>query len=485
MAITQEPKVKSFETRLFINGKFVEASDGGKFELKSPATGEKFVKVSEATEDDTNAAVAAAKAAFPSWSELSPADRGAYFKKLAKLIRESHDELAELEALSMGRPVSAYFESYVAAESLDHYAEAGYDALGTSSLNTPGFVNITMRQPYGVVGAIIPWNVPVLFLIGKSAPALIAGNTVVVKSSEKAPLTSAKIATLIDKAGFPPGVINILSGHGHISGNVMSHHMDIRVLSFTGSGRTGRIIQAAAAKSNLKNSSAANPPAIIFPDANIEKAVEQTKFSMQFNTGQVCMANSRIYVHESIAEKFIESFKKSFADLKSGDPLLPTTQQGPQADELQYKQVHAYIEEAKKVGKLAMGGEPSQHQNGFFVPPTVFLETAEDTKPMKEEIFGPVVHINTFRDEDEVVAKANDTEYGLYAAVYTKDVSRALRMAKKLDSGSVGVNCTSPTGAKDMPFGGYKASGTGREGWTVSINNYLETKSVLISVDDE
>ncbi|KAJ5396802.1 Retinal dehydrogenase 1 [Penicillium cosmopolitanum] len=474
MAITQEPKVKSFETRLFINGKFVEASDGGKFELKSPATGEKFVEVSEATEDDTNAAVAAAKAAFPAWSELSPADRGAYFKKLANLIRESHDELAELEALSMGRPVSAYFESYIAAESLDHYAEAGYDALGTSSLNTPGFVNITMRQPYGVVGAIIPWNVPVLFLIGKSAPALIAGNTVVVKSSEKAPLTSAKIATLIDKAGFPPGVINILSGHGHISGNVMSHHMDIRVLSFTGSGRTGRIIQAAAAKSNLKNiilELGGKSPAIIFPDANIEKAVEQTKFSMQFNTGQVCMANSRIYVHESIAEKFIESFKKSFADLKSGDPLLPTTQQGPQADELQYKQIHAYIEEAKK--------------NGFFVPPTVFLETAEDAKPMKEEIFGPVVHINTFRDEDEVVAKANDTEYGLYAAVYTKDVSRALRMAKKLDSGSVGVNCTSPTGAKDMPFGGYKASGIGREGWTVSINNYLETKSVLISVDDE
>ncbi|OQE29972.1 hypothetical protein PENSTE_c002G07638 [Penicillium steckii] len=488
MTIVQEPKVKSFETRLFINGKFVEASDGGKFPLKSPTTGKEFVQVSEATEADTNAAVAAAKTAFPSWSQLSPSARGVYFKKLASLIRESHDELAELEALSMGRPVSAYFESFIAAESLDHYAESGYDALGTSSLNTPGFVNMTLKQPYGVVGAIIPWNVPVLFLIGKSAPALMAGNTVVVKSSEKAPLTSAKVATLIEKAGFPPGVINILSGHGHISGNVMSHHMDIRVLSFTGSGRTGRIIQAAAAKSNLKNvilELGGKSPCIIFPDANIEKAVQQTKFSITMNTGQVCMANSRIYVHESIAEHFIELFKKSFADVKSGDPLLPTTQQGPQADEIQYKQVNAYIEEAKKVGKLALGAEPSQHQNGFFVPPTIFLETPEDARPMKEEIFGPVVHINTFRDEDEVVAKANDTEYGLYAAVYTKDVSRALRMAKKLESGSVGVNCTSPTGAKDMPFGGYKASGIGREGWTVSIDNYLETKSVLISVDDE
>ncbi|KAJ5111070.1 Retinal dehydrogenase 1 [Penicillium argentinense] len=488
MSISQQPKVKSFETRLFINGKFVEASDGGTFDLSSPATGEKFASVSEATEADTNAAVAAAKAAFPAWSALAPSDRGTYFKKLAQLIRESHDELAELEALSMGRPVSMYFESFVTAESLEHYAETGYDAQGTTSLNTPGFVNITMRQPYGVVGAIIPWNVPILFLIGKCAPALITGNTVIVKSSEKAPLTSAKIATLVEKAGFPPGVINIIHGHGQVSGNVMSHHMDIRVISFTGSGRTGRLIQAAAAKSNLKNvilELGGKSPAIIFPDANIEKAVEQTKSSIHFNSGQVCMANTRIYVHESIAQKFIELFQKSFAQVNSGDPLLPTTTHGPQADEIQYKQIQSYIEEAKKVGKLALGAEPSDGKNGFFISPTLFLETPENARPMKEEIFGPVVHINTFRDEDEVVAKANDTEYGLYAAVYTKDISRALRMAKKLESGSVGVNCTSPTTAKDMPFGGYKASGIGREGWTVSLDNYLETKTVLISIDDE
>ncbi|CAL5872509.1 uncharacterized protein PFLUO_LOCUS6773 [Penicillium psychrofluorescens] len=487
MSITQEPKVKSFETRLFINGKFTEASDGGKFDLTSPATGEKFVQVSEASEADTDAAVAAAKAAFPAWSALSPKARGVYFKKLATLIRESHDELAELEALSMGRPVSEYIESSMAANSLDHYAEAGFQALGTSSLNTPGFVNMTLRQPYGVVAAIIPWNVPVMFLVNKAAPALMAGNTVVVKSSEKAPLTSAKIATLIEKVGFPPGVINILSGHGHISGKVLSHHMDVRVLSFTGSGRTGRIITAAAAKSNLKNvilELGGKTPAVIFEDANIEKAVEQTKHSVQWNSGQVCMANSRIYVQESIAPKFIELFKQSFSQIKSGDPLLKSTNHGPQADKIQYEQIQSYIEEAKKVGKMALGSEPSEHTTGYFVQPTVFLETPEDTRPMKEEIFGPVVHINTFKTEEEVVAKANDTEYGLYAAVYTKDVSRALRMAKKLEAGRVGVNCTSPTGALDMPFGGYKASGIGREGYTVSIDHYLETKSVLISVDE-
>ncbi|KAJ5929004.1 hypothetical protein N7466_007960 [Penicillium verhagenii] len=485
MTVIQKPKVMSFETRLFINGK-VESSDGRRFDLVSPTTNQKFAEVSEASENDTNAAVAAAKAAFPAWSSLSPSERGVYFKRLAKLILESHNELAELEALSMGRPVPGYFESFAAAENLEHYAEAGFQALGTSSLNTPGYVNMTMRQPYGVVAAIIPWNVPILFLISKSAPALIAGNTVVAKSSEKAPLTSAKVASLIDQAGFPPGVFNILSGHGEISGNILSHHMDVGVLSFTGSGRTGRLIQQAAAKSNLKKvilELGGKSPAIIFPDADIQQAVEETKYSIQWNSGQVCMANSRIYVHESVASEFIERFRKSFSDIRSGDPLLPETNHGPQADEVQFKQVQTYIEEGRKVGKLVLGGTENDPQEGLFVHPTVFLETPEDARVMKEEIFGPVVHINTFRDENDALGKANNSEFGLYAAVYTKDISRALRIAQKLDSGTVGVNCTSPSGARDMPFGGYKASGLGREGWTVSLDNYLEVKSVLIKVE--
>ncbi|KAJ5923160.1 hypothetical protein N7454_008405 [Penicillium verhagenii] len=486
MTVIQKPKATSFETRLFINGKFVESSDGRRFDLVSPTTNQKFAEVSEASEADTNAAVAAAKAAFPAWSSLSPSERGVYFKKLAKLILESHDELAELEALSMGRPVSGYFESFAAAENLEHYAEAGFQALGTSSLNTPGYVNMTMRQPYGVVAAIIPWNVPILFLISKSAPALMAGNTVVAKSSEKAPLTSAKVASLIDQAGFPPGVFNILSGHGEISGNILSHHMDVGVLSFTGSGRTGRLIQQAAAKSNLKKvilELGGKSPAIIFPDADLQQAVEETRYSIQWNSGQVCMANSRIYVHESVASEFIERFRKSFSDIRSGDPLLPETNHGPQADEVQFKQVKTYIEEGRKVGKMVLGGNENDPQEGFFVHPTVFLETPEDARVMKEEIFGPVVHINTFRDENDALEKANNSEFGLYAAVYTKDISRALRVAQKLDSGTVGVNCTSPSGARDMPFGGYKASGLGREGWTVSLDNYLEVKSVLIKVE--
>ncbi|KAJ5885063.1 hypothetical protein N7495_009573 [Penicillium taxi] len=488
MTITYQAKPESIETRLYINGKFVESSDGRTFDVVSPTTGEKVAEVFEASEEDTNAAVAAAKAAFPAWSALAPAERGAYFKKLAPLFLESHNELAQLEALSMGRPVSMYFESFHAAENLYHYSEAGFGNVGTSSLNTPGFVNMTLRQPFGVTAGIIPWNVPVAFLIIKSLPALMAGNTVVIKSSEKAPLTSAFAATLIDKVGFPPGVFNIITGHGHISGSVLSHHMDVRVLSFTGSARTGRIIQEAAAKSNFKKvilEMGGKSPAIIFSDADIEKAVEETKHSIQWNSGQVCMANSRIYVEESIASAFIELFKEKFSAVKIGDPLSPETTHGPQVDEQQFKNVQAYIEGAKKDGKMAIGQDFSESSKGLFIMPTIFLETPEDARGLKEEIFGPVVHINTFRDEAEVVKKANDNEYGLYAAVYTKDLSRALRMVKNLEAGTVGVNCTSPTAAGDMPFGGYKGSGSGREGWTVSmLENYLEVKSVMIKVDD-
>ena len=356
---------------------------------------------------------------------------------------------------------------------------------------------------------------PLLFFFSKSAPALITGNTVVLKSSEKAPLTSARVAELIVEAGFPPGVFNILSGSGNV-GDVLAKHMDVRVLSFTGSSRTGKLIQENAAKTNLKKvvlELGGEPyitltvppfrrdlqlkyfmlilllgksPSIVFADANLSNAVEQTQASIQSNSGQVCMANSRIYVQKSIAEAFIVAFKTRFAQVTMGDPTLSEVNHGPQADEIQYKNVTAYIEEGKKTGTLALGGQGLlESRNGFFVEPTVFLDTPEDARVMKEEIFGPVVLINTFETEEEAIRKANDTEYGLYAAVFTKNISRAMRVAKALESGYVAINCTSPTTAKDLPFGGYKGSGQGREGWLYSMDNYLEHKSVMIKLDDE
>ncbi|KIX09776.1 uncharacterized protein Z518_00857 [Rhinocladiella mackenziei CBS 650.93] len=483
--------VEKIETRLFINGKFVESSDGNTFPLRSPTTREVIAEVHEASEQDTDAAVAAAKVAFPAWSALSPAERGGYMKKLAALLHQSGKELSYLEAISMGRPISTYFDNHAAASTFEHYAEVGYEVQGVSSLNTPGFVNMTFKQPYGVVAAIIPWNVPLVFFANKAAPALAAGNTVVLKSSEKAPLTSAKVATLIEQVGFPPGVVNVISGHGQKSGAILSSHMDVRALSFTGSCRTGRLIQAAAAKSNLKNvilELGGKSPAIVFEDGDIDNAVNETQNSIQWNSGQVCMANSRIYVQDTIADRFVQAFKAKFAAVSAGDPLDAATNHGPQADSAQFETVHKYIAAGAKSGELVLGG--SAHvagltdtaSKGYFVTPTVFLRTPEDAVVMKEEIFGPVVNINTFKTEEEVIAKANDSEFGLYAAVYTRDINRAMRFAKALEAGTVGVNCTSPTVARDMPFGGFKSSGIGREGFGWSLNNFLETKTVLIKI---
>ncbi|OGM45044.1 hypothetical protein ABOM_005779 [Aspergillus bombycis] len=456
------------ETRLFINGEFRPASDAGTFPLKSPATLETVALVSEASVEDTNDAVAAAQAAFPAWSRLSPHDRGAYMLKLADLILESEKELAYLEAISM------------------YFASRGWDGQGQTSLNTPGFINMTLRQPYGVVAAIIPWNVPVNFFINKVAPAIAAGNTVVLKSSEKAPLTSAKVAHLIQRAGFPPGVINVLSGHGHISGSALAHHMSVRVITFTGSGRTGRLIQKAAANSNLKNvifELGGKSPTVIFPDADLEKAAKESAHSIQWNSGQVCMANSRIYVHASIADQFISLFKNTFQSVSMGDPTKPCVNHGPQADETQFNIVKRYIELGKKDGELILGGGDVPDHKGYFIPPTIFTHTPESSQIMKEEIFGPVVNINVFETEAEVIKMVNASEFGLYAAVYTRDVNRAMRFATSMEAGTVGINCTSPTGAFDMPFGGYKASGIGREGIHHSLDNYLETKTVHLRVE--
>lgn len=443
-------------------------------------------KVPEATVNDVNAAVAAAKAAQPAWAKSSPDDRAKCFKKLAELLRANSDELAHLEAISMGRPVKGYFDAYAAAEEFEHYAQAWSNIQGQASINTPGFLTMTLRQPFGVVANIIPWNVPVLFLSHKCAPALITGNAIVLKSSEKAPLTSARVAELVVEAGFPPGVFNIISGHGTPSGATLASHMDVRVLSFTGSCRTGRLIQEAAAKSNLKKvvlELGGKSPALIFEDANLDKAVGDTSNSIQFNSGQVCMANSRVYVQKSIAPKFIEAFKAHLAKATHGDPTKTDTVMGPQADEVQYRNVTSYLAEGKKSATLALGGAGKlDSMNGYFVEPTVFVDVPEGARIQKEEIFGPVANINTFETEEEAIRKANDTEFGLYAAVYTKDIDRAVRVATALESGYVGVNCTSPQTARDLPFGGYKASGQGREGYLHSMNNFLETKSIMISI---
>ena len=373
---------------------------------------------------------------------------------------------------------------------LRYFAGRACELTGETSLNTPGMVNMTFRQPYGVTGAIIPWNGPVVMLAMKIGPALVSGNAMVLKSSEKAPLSILVIGRLCQEIGLPKGVLNILSGFGRPTGEAIAKHMDIRKLAFTGSAAAGRAIKKAAADSNLKNVTlelGGKSPLIVFEDADLEKAVPAAAISILANSGQVCMASSRIYVHASIADKFttaLTSAMKTFGANPSGslDPMSASTNRGPQADKIQFDRVMSYLQEAKDAKLTTLTGGDRDGKTGYYIQPTILSDIPESSRLMREEIFGPVVCLNTFTEEDDVLRRANDTEYGLYASVYTKDVSRAMRVAKAFEAGTVGVNCTSPTVAFDLPFGGYKGSGDGRELGKRSLEMWTEEKTVLFAL---
>lgn len=310
-----------------------------------------------------------------------------------------------------------------------------------------------------------------------------------VKTSEKAPLSTHRVAQLLAQAGFPRGVINVVHGHGAGgAGEAIAAHMGIRALSFTGSVRTGRAIQRAAARSNFKHlvfELGGKSPAVVFADADIGRAAVETAYSALWHSGQTCMASSRVLVQEEVVGRFVKAFGEAAARRKMGDPTVSGTDQGPQADRAQFETVRRYVEDGEKSGGDSLAWErglPAEHGE-FFVSPTIFLDQPEGAKVLKEEIFGPVVCINKFKTEEEALRLANDTEYGLYASIYTKDIDRAMRFAKGFESGMVGVNCTSPTGAFDMPFGGYKQSGVGRESLLLSLEDWTEQKSVYIKVD--
>ncbi|KAJ6144400.1 hypothetical protein N7470_008295 [Penicillium chermesinum] len=455
--------VKNIETRLFINGEFRNASSGKTFDVVYPFTQETIASVQEADAKDVDDAVQAAHAAFPAWRDLGVEKRGEYLRKLSQLIEKHIPELAKLEALNIGRPVSHFVDGPSAVETFRFFADSAWHTQGTASHNTPGIFNVTVKEPYGVAGLIIPWNFPLANWSGKIAPALAAGNTVVLKSSEKAPLTSLYAARLAQEAGFPPGVINVLSGYGTPAGAALSEHPLVRCVSFTGSSMTGQRIQAAAAKSNMKHvhlELGGKSPVVVFEDSDLEAAALAAMVGITFNSGQVCVANSRIYVQESVAEAFGQTFKALLGAVKQGDPLDPATTAGPQIDKLQFEKIKTYLEIGRKEGKLALG-------------------SPEDSRLVKEEIFGPVVVLNTFKEEAEAIHKANDTEFGLYASVFTKDLDRAVRVSRALQAGLVGVNCTAATQTKDAAFGGYKRSGIGREGLLYSIENFLQTKSII------
>ncbi|KAF9892998.1 hypothetical protein FE257_012409 [Aspergillus nanangensis] len=472
-----------YESRLFINGELVEPSKGNKFPLLNPATNALVANIPIADEDDIDKLVAAAEKAQPAWARTPARKRATVIRKFAALMDENKYKLSELDSVCMGKPLHhGLGDVQEACDISNYFAGLVEHADGETSLNSPDVLSISMRQPFGVVASIIPWNFPTMIWCHDVIPAAGAGNAVILKTSEKSPLGGVLLAQLAYQAGFPPGIINVISGPGQ-TGALLSAHMKIRKISFTGSTPTGRAIMQAAAKSNLKAVSlelGGKSPLLVFEDADLDATAAAAVKSITFNSGQICTASSRVYVQKSVADKFKALAVKIMQNLRLGDPAQPNTNMGPQADSRQAAVVASYLQAGAKDGTALVGGERALEAGDNYIHPTIFADIPHGSKLDAEEIFGPVMVLHEFETEDEAVQRANDTEYGLFASVFTKDVGRALRVARALEAGNVGVNCTSPDGAYELPFGGWKMSGIGYQKGSHAVLEWTQGKSVSI-----
>ncbi|KAI9828120.1 MAG: aldehyde dehydrogenase (NAD(P)(+)) ald5 [Thelocarpon impressellum] len=475
-------------TGLFINNEFVKGVDGKSFETINPSTEKPITSVHEATEKDVDVAVAAARKAFEGeWRTVTPEQRGKYLVKLAELIEKNTDLLAAVEALDNGKAVSmAKGDVGMAAGCLRYYGGWADKIEGKTIDTTPDTFNYTRQEPIGVCGQIIPWNFPLLMWAWKIGPAVATGNTVVLKTAEQTPLSALVAAQYIKEAGFPPGVVNILSGFGRVAGAALSAHMDVDKVAFTGSTAVGRQIMKAAAGSNLKKVTlelGGKSPNIVFDDADIDNAISWVNFGIFFNHGQCCCAGSRIYVQDGIYDKFVARFKERAGANKVGDPFQADTFQGPQVSQLQFDRIMGYIDEGKKAGATVEIGGERHGKEGYFIQPTIFSNVTEDMKIMQEEIFGPVCSIARFKTAEDAVRVGNHATYGLAAAVHTTSLKTAITVSNALRAGTVWVN-TYNTLHHQIPFGGYKESGIGRELGEAALANYTQTKSVSIRLGD-
>ncbi|EGR48076.1 hypothetical protein MKX07_003531 [Trichoderma sp. CBMAI-0711] len=469
---------------LFINNEFVEGVDKKKFEVVNPATEEVITSVCEGTEKDVDLAVAAARKAFnTTWRTTSPGDRARLILKLADLAEKNAELLAAVESLDNGKSITMARGDVGAVVGCIRYYGGWADKIEGKTLDiAPDMFNYTRQEPLGVCGQIIPWNFPLLMLAWKIGPALATGNTIVMKSAEQTPLSALVFAGLVKEAGFPPGVFNLISGFGKTAGAAIAAHMDIDKVAFTGSTIVGRSIMKAAAASNLKKVTlelGGKSPNIVFNDADIEQAISWVNFGIYYNHGQTCCAGTRIFVQEGIYDKFLEAFKERALKNKVGDPFHHETFQGPQVSQLQFDRIMGYIQSGKEEGATVEIGGERHGDKGYFIKPTVFSNVHPDMKIMREEIFGPVAAIAKFKDEEEVIRLGNDTNYGLAAAVHTRDLNTAIRVSNALQAGTVWVNCYNLL-HHQMPFGGYKESGLGRELGEAALANYTQNKSVAI-----
>lgn len=475
----------------FIDGRFVESVSGETFDDISPRDGQVIAKVAACDAADVDLAVKAARRAFDTgvWRDRSPKERKKVLQRFAALFEKHMDELAVLETLDMGKPISESrtIDVNVVLDTLQWYAECPdklYDEIAPTGPNQ--LATIT-REPVGVVGAVVPWNFPMLMAAWKLAPALATGNSVILKPAEQSPLTALRMAELAAEAGIPDGVFNVLPGFGPTAGKAIGMHMDVDCLAFTGSGEVGKLFLQYAGQSNMKRlflECGGKSPNIILDDVpELRAAAERAATAICFNQGEVCVAPSRLILSERIQDQFLDIVIETARSIRPGDPLDPETRLGALVEDDHRSRVESYIAKGREEGaRLVLGGDrPDTELGGYYLNPTIFANVKNSMAIAREEIFGPVLSTITVKDDEEAVRVANDTSYGLAAAVWTRDLSRAHRISRKLRAGSVWVNCYDH-GDVTVPFGGYKQSGNGRDKSLHALDKYTELKTTWIEL---
>ena len=489
MSTAAPPPVSNLQTDLFINGEFVPAVSGMRFATTNPATGDTIGEVAEAGREDLDRAVNAARAAFESgpWAAMKPRDRGKILRKAADLLFSRAEEFGRVETLDNGKPIfeSAKIDMPTAADALSYFGESADKLYGDTFPARPDAMLLTLREPVGVVGAITPWNFPLLQAMWKIAPALALGNTVVLKPASLTPLTALLFADLLREAGLPPGAFNVVTGPGGVVGAAMAEHPGIDKISFTGETETGKTILRAAAGTMKRVSMelGGKSPNVVFADADLDAAAKGAINAIFYGKGELCSAGSRLLVEEAAHDELLEKVVDRAKKMVPADPLHPKTRLGSLVSEKQRENVERYVESGKSEGArvVAGGNRAAVDGKGAFFEATVFDGVTPDMRIAREEIFGPVLATLSFREENEAVAIGNSTIYGLAAAVWTRDVKKAIRTAKALKAGTVWVN-TYNFYDPGLPFGGYKESGFGRERGHYALEEYTQVKSVWVDL---